>query len=184
MKNDKEKIAKTKTGRTSKYTPETINKIYEALRSGCTDLDAAHAVGISKDTFYEWIKTKTDFADIVKNAKKEFQDWEYNGILSDAKKSLRTLICGMEYEETKIELGRGHTGGELKIVRKTTTTKKVLPNATAVIFALCNRDPEHWQNRVASDVNAKIDAENKSDVSLVNVPDDLLAQVLECIKGK
>jgi len=172
-------------GRQSKYTEDCINKICDALRNGYTDVDAAHAAGISKDTFYEWLKYKTDFADLVKNAKKEFQDWEFNGILADAKKSLKTLICGVEYEETKTELEQdpNHPGAP-RIKRQTKTTKKILPNATAVIFALCNRDPEHWQNRVANDINARVEAESKNDISLASVPDELLAQVLDAINGK
>lgn len=168
----------------SKYTPECVESICQALRNGCTDLDAARAAGISKDTFYEWIKTAPDFADLVKKAKREFQEWEFYGILADAKKSLKTLICGIEYEETKTELVREQGKGEMKIVKQTKTTKRVPPSATAIIFALCNRDPEHWQNRVASDITAKVDADTKADVSLASVPDDLLAQVLECIKNK
>ena len=171
--------------RKSKYTEERVEKICEALRNGCTDIDAARAAGVSKDTFYEWMKTKTDFPALVKNAKKEYQDWEYNGILADAKKSLKTLICGLEYEETKTELERDPNNPSApRIKRQTKTTKRILPNATAVIFALCNRDPQHWQNRVMNDITAKVDAETKAEVSLEKVPDDLLAQVLEAINGK
>lgn len=180
-----------KTGRLPKYNEECVGRIYEALRSGCGDLDAAKAGGISKDTFYTWLKEKPDFIEVVKNAKREFREWEMNGILSDAKKSLKTLICGFEYEEVKSEYGRKksekddpHDADELVIIRKTITTKRVLPSTTAVIFALCNRDPERWQNRVTNDITAKVDADAKADVSLANVPDELLAQVLDAIKEK
>ena len=70
---------------------------------------------------------------------------------------------------------------EEKIVEE----KRVPPSATAIIFALCNRDPEHWQNRVSNDISGKIETENKgAGVSLANVPDSLLSQVIEAINGK
>ena len=115
--------------------------------------------------------------------KDEFSEWEMHGILEDARKSLKTLICGQEYEETKTEY-ESDKNGNPRIKKQTRVTKKILPNPTAVIFALCNRDPEHWQNRVSNEISGKIETENKPGITLANVPDTLLAQVIDAINGK
>ena len=166
------------------YTPERVAKICKAIENGETNATAAKIGGIHIATFCEWQNTKPEFAEAVKRAKAAFEDWQMNGILEDARKSLKTLICGQEYEEIKTEYENDKTGNP-RIKKQTRVTKKILPNPTAVIFALCNRDPDNWKNRVAQDVNGKIDVEQKgSGVSLVNVPDNLLAQVIDAINGK
>lgn len=175
----------TKMGRKPKDTPEVREKILDAIRNGDTYDMACKQAGIGRTAFYEWLNAKEDFANAVKMARAEFEQWELNGILADAKKSLKVLICGQEYDETKVEYEQDpRDPSKPRVKRQTTTHKKILPNATAVIFALCNRDPEHWQNRVTQDVNGKIDVEDKPNISLRNVPDDLLAQVIEAINGK
>ena len=173
-----------KRGRQPMYTPERVAKICKAIENGETNATAAKIGGIHIATFCEWQNTKPEFAEAVKRAKAAFEDWQMNGILEDARKSLKTLICGQEYEEIKTEYENDKTGNP-RIKKQTRVTKKILPNPTAVIFALCNRDPDNWKNRVAQDVNGKIDVEQKgSGVSLVNVPDNLLAQVIDAINGK
>lgn len=167
------------------YNPDRVAKICKAIESGETNATAAKIGGISITTFCEWQNSKPEFAEAVKKAKSAFEDWQLNGILDDAKKSLKTLICGQEYEEIKTEYEQDpRNPGEPRIKRQTRITKKVLPNATAVIFALCNRDPDNWKNRVANEIAGKIEAETKTDVSLANVPDSLLAQVIDAINGK
>lgn len=167
------------------YNPDRVGKICKAIENGETNATAAKIAGISITTFCEWQAKFPEFAEAVKKAKSAFEDWQMNGILDDARKSLKTLICGQEYEEIKTEYEQDpRNPGEPRIKKQTRITKKVLPNATAVIFALCNRDPANWKNRVSNEIVGKIETETKNDVSLANVPDDLLAQVIEAINGK
>ncbi len=174
----------TKRGRRPVYGPERVAKICAAIEQGETNETAAKIGGISVSTFCEWQATKPEFSEAIKRAKAAFEDWQMNGILADAKKSLKTLVCGQEYEEIKTEYENDKNGNP-RIRKQTRVTKKVLPNPTAVIFALCNRDPEHWQNRVAQDITGKLETEAKgSGVSLANVPDELLAKVIDAINGK
>lgn len=165
-------------------TPERVKKICAAIENGETFENAAKMGGIVKSTFYRWMDENKDFKDAVKRAKDVFTEWEMNGILSDAKKSLKVLICGQEYEETKTEYEQDPKNpGQPRIKKQTVVTRKVLPNATAVIFALCNRDPENWKNRVANELSGKIETEETAKVSLDKVPDELLAKVLDAING-
>lgn len=54
--------------RKSKYTPETVAKILEAIKMGATyDLAAGYA-GVHYDTFNEWRKGKSEFSEQLKNA--------------------------------------------------------------------------------------------------------------------
>lgn len=172
-----------KVGRPPMYTPERVAKICKAIEEGQTNEVAAKIGGITDSTFYAWLKEKKDFLDAVKKARDTFEDWQLNGILEDAKRSLKQLICGLEYTETKTEY-LADAKGNPTIKKQTTINKRVLPSATAVIFALCNRDPDHWQNRVSNEITGKLQTEDKADISLKNVPDDLLAQVIEAINKK
>ena len=183
MSYTKKASGNSKRGRRLKYTPERVEKICRAIEAGETNEVAAKLGGISVSTFCEWQASKPDFSEAIKKARERFEEWQMNGILEDARKSLKTLICGQEYEEIKTEYENDKTGNP-RIRKQTRVTKKIMPNPTAVIFALCNRDPEHWQNRVTNELSGKIETETKSELSLKNVPDDLLAKVIESINGK
>lgn len=174
-----------KRGRQPMFTPDRVAKICKAIENGETIETAAKIGGVVVSTFYRWMDEKQEFREAIKRAKEAFEDWQLNGILEDARKSLKTLICGQEYEEVKTEYEQDPKNPAApRIKRQTRITKKVLPNPTAVIFALCNRDPENWQNRVTNDITGKIEAETKSSVSLANVPDALLEQVINAINSK
>lgn len=170
-------------GRKPMFTPDRVAKICKAIEQGETKETACKIGGITTTTFWKWMQEKEDFVKAVKKAEQAFEDWQMNGILADAKKSLKTLINGLEYEEIKTEYENDKNGNP-RIRKQTRVTKKILPNPTAVIFALCNRDPEHWQNRVSNEISGKIETESKQAVSLENVPDDLLAKVIDAINGK
>jgi len=60
-------------GRPSKYNPERVAKIVEAIGKGCKVEAAAAAGGISKETFYAWAREYPQFSDAVKAARQEQQ---------------------------------------------------------------------------------------------------------------
>lgn len=182
----KKKVKKTiKTGRRTKYTPEVIDKICKYLEQGYTAEDACKIANVAPATYFSWVNKHIEFSEAVKRAKEAFEEWQMKDLLKEAKKSLKTLICGLEYEEIKTEYEQNPLSPDApKIKKQTRTTKKVLPNATAVIFALCNRDPEHWQNRISNEIAGKIETEAKQTVSLAKVPDELLGQLIDCIQSK
>lgn len=170
-------------GRKQMYTPERVRRICEAIERGETDATAARIGGISPQTFCEWKNRHPEFLESVKKAEQAFEEWQLSGILADAKKSLKTLICGMEYEEVRTEY-EPDANGDPKVKRQSRTTKRVPPNAAAIIFALTNRDPDNWKNRLNNEISGKVETESKADVSLANVPDELLQQVIEAINRK
>lgn len=170
-------------GRPTKYTPEVVNIIRESLAQGDSRQLACKKAGISDETLATWMRDNLEFLAVVKNAEDEFRNWEHTQLLASAKKSLRVLIEGQEYDETITEY-ENDGNGQPRIKRQTTKTKKVLPSATAVIFALVNRDPENWKNRINSEVEAKVQSDQRADVNMKNIPDDLLEQVIKAINGE
>lgn len=177
-------------GRPTKCTPEVIEIVRKELAKGATRTRAAQMAGIDEESARVWMQRGAAgeepflaFLEAVKSGEDEFRRWEQNEILQSAKKSLRELIEGQEIEETQTEY-ENDGNGQPRIKKQTTRTKKILPSTTAVIFALCNRDPEHWQNRVTNEVEAKVQAQTDNSVSLANVSDELLEKVIKAINGE
>lgn len=168
-------------GRKPKYTPERVTKICNAIAEGKSEKDACFAAGISVPTFHLWLSQKIEFLEAIKKAKAQYQEWFDKNLLESAERGLRRLIEGEEYIETTTEYENDGTG-QPRIKKQKTVTKRIPPNTTALIFALTNRAPDIWKNRISQDVNGKIQTETKSDISLANVPDDLLEKVIESIR--
>ena len=178
-----EKAEPKKKGRKPQWTDAKVETMCKAIAAGRSYKEADTAVRISYTTFYKRLNEDVEFAERVKRAEAEYQEWYDSQIVVECKRSLLELIRGYEYDETTTETGtdlRGKPVSKKKVVHK-----KVGPNATAIIFALCNRDSEHWQNRINNELSGKIETENTGKgVSLVNVPDELLSQVIDAINGK
>lgn len=58
-------------GRPTKLTPETRDRILNAIKAGLTKEVAAESAGVSKTAFYEWQATNQEFADAVTRATAE-----------------------------------------------------------------------------------------------------------------
>lgn len=171
--------------RPTKYNEERVEIIAASIAAGDSIKVAAAKAGINLDTFFEWRKSKPEFSDRVKEAKAEYEKWLMEGILKDAQKSLKILINGEEYEETRTEYEEDPSDKEKpRIKKQIVTTKRVLPNPTAVIFALTNRDPENWKNRYSTEQDVKVQGDTETRLSLSKVPDDLLEQVVKAIRGE
>lgn len=54
--------------RKSKYTPDAVAKITEAIRNGATYELAANYAGITYKTLNEWMNTKSEFCEAIKSA--------------------------------------------------------------------------------------------------------------------
>lgn len=61
-----------KRGRKTRYTPETVERITDALRRGMTHKLACAAARIHVDTFYTWIAQYPEFSEAVKKAEADF----------------------------------------------------------------------------------------------------------------
>ena len=54
--------------RRSKYTPETVDKITQAIRLGATYQLACNYAGITYETFNQWRKSKPEFSEAITQA--------------------------------------------------------------------------------------------------------------------
>ncbi len=105
-----------------KYSPELVNEICKAISNTGKDIDGIKAGGINKDTFYEWLKKKSDFSDSVARAKEQFRAklWKKDpDLYCKAVDGLKIHINGFSEEwNTVIE----HPDGKKTI--KTTIVKR------------------------------------------------------------
>lgn len=183
MTTPKQEQEKRKPGRKPQWTDAKVEIMCKAIAAGKSYKDAFTAARVSSRAFYYHLRDDVHFLQAVKNAEKEYQDWYDSQLVVDCKRSLLELIQGYEWDETTTESALDKNGKMVETKRKV-VHKKAAPNATAIIFALCNRAPDEWSNKHIQEISGKIETETKQAVSLSSVPDELLAQVIEAINGK
>ena len=90
-------------------------------------------MGISRGTFYDWIKKFPDISDAIKKGK-EVVDYE-------VQQTLFKSALGYKTKETRTETYAD--GGSKTIIIE----RDVPPNVTAQIFWLSNRRPDKWRRK-------------------------------------
>ena len=153
---------KKKPGRKPQWTDAKVEQMCKAIATGKSYKDAYTAARVSHTTFYKHFN----------------EDVEFNAKIKKAE-----LIRGYEWDETTTESALDKNGKMVE-VKKKIVHKKAAPNPTAIIFALCNRAPGEWSNKHIQELTGKIETETKPGITLANVPDNLLAQVIDAINGK
>ena len=174
---------KKKPGRKPQWTDAKVDAMCKAIAAGKSYKDAYTAARVSHTTFYKHFNEDVEFNARVKKAEQEYQEYYDSQLVVDCKRSLLELVQGYEWDETTTESAM-NKDGKMVVVKTKVVHKKAAPNPTAIIFALCNRAPEQWSNKHIQELTGKIETESKSGISLQNVPDNLLAQVIDAINGK
>ena len=171
----------------AKYNKKTVENICALISTDSyTVAEICKQVGISKDTYYEWEKTKPDFSDAIKKAKSEFDEF----IREEAKKSLVKLIRGYTVQEKRtVTADTGKKDGDgntvARVKEHTVTDKHYQPVTAAVIFALTNRDPENWKNRLNTDITTGGEKMDRGVYSFSDVPPELFGEIVEkMMRGK
>lgn len=59
----------TRVGRPTDMTPNTVTKLMAALNNGFNVQEACYYAGISKQTYYRWLKEDEQFNDLMERAK-------------------------------------------------------------------------------------------------------------------
>lgn len=126
-------------------------------RNGLTDLQIAHNLGISEDTFYNYKNKYTEFSEALKKGK-EVIDFEVENAL--LKRAL-----GYKYDEITKELVDGN------MVETKRVTKEVQPDTTAQIFWLKNRKPKEWRDKKDVEMSGELKTESENKVSLLSTED-------------
>ena len=58
-----------------KYRPEMCDRVLSLYQNGESDVEVAVALDISKNTFYEWVREKPEFAEAVHKGKGVSECW-------------------------------------------------------------------------------------------------------------
>ena len=175
---------KKKAGRKPQWTDAKVDIMCKAIAAGKSYKDAYTAARVSHTAFYSHLNNDAEFFERVKKAEQEYQEYYDSQLVVDCKRSLLELVKGYEWDETTTESALDKNGKMVE-VKKKVVHKKAAPNATAIIFALCNRAPGEWSNKHIQELTGKLTTETTgSGISLANVPDSLLAQVIDAINGK
>lgn len=157
-------------GAKGKYA-EKAPEILKYISQGYSNKEAAEKAGISQETFYTWLETKSEFSESFKEAKKQGDKVRINSVEA----ALLDIARGFEYEEVKTEYEsqlNPKTGKYEPTIKKQIRTKKrVTPNSEAIKFFLSNKAPEEWKNRIEqnntgnlnTDLRIKMVSENPND---------------------
>ena len=134
----------------AKYCKEIVQEICGYLRDGDTQEAAYEKAGIGKETFYGWMREKTDFSDAIKAAKKEF----LRNQCKDAVQSLYKRATGYDVEEPEITYG--DKDGKPYIKQKKVRTKHIPADPQALKFLLTNLYPDEWQDRQKNELTGSL----------------------------
>ena len=128
-------MTKSKGGRPSKYKPEYAEQAHKLCLLGATDKDLADFFGVDEATINRWKEAHPQFCKSLNEGK----------VMADANVAHRlyTRAVGYKAEEETYE------GGELK----KTVVKEVVPDVTAQIFWLKNRQRDKWRDRQEIEAN-------------------------------
>ena len=134
-----------------KYNKKVAERILAMIRADTyTITEVCNNVGISRQTFYNWLNDNPEFAQAVEDANNELLD----KMNIEAKKSLMKKIKGYDIIETHVTTVPGKDGNPV-IKEQKNVKKHIAADTAAIIFTLTNRDPEHWRNRQSTEVTGK-----------------------------
>lgn len=125
--------------------------ILRKIEEGYTNNEAMRFAGVSHDAFYKWMRTKAEFADLVKKARENFMEKRQG----ELEQSLMARAMGTtKVEEITSEYMAGADGKPV-LVKQVRKEKTVPPDTAALIFALTNAAPDKWRNRQNNEVTGK-----------------------------
>lgn len=113
---------KKKTGAVGKYTPERVDLICHMIASTGQDQAGYKAAGITKDTFYTWVKEKPDFSDRVSAARAAWRKIDEPAMIEAFRQGLIKAMLGYQQERTNAEETTLSSGEKVKKVSKSTAT--------------------------------------------------------------
>lgn len=161
----------------AKYNQRIVNRICDLIsKDSYTIAEICEKVKISESTYYEWLKTKSEFSEDIKKA----QDKLTQDLLIECNRSLVKLIKGYTIQEKKTvtaDTGRKDENHKpiVKVKEHSVVEKYYPPSLGAIIHFQTNRDPDNWKNRqenkLSGEVGIKSNLENLSDEDLQNIID-------------
>lgn len=118
--------------RKGKYTPETVEKILDAIRATGSDKAGWQAGAISERTFYEWCKVHAQFSQDVTRARETFRHVCPESLKLKALENLREyLFNGASITTTSREIIKAPDGTVLRVVEKVSKSQHPMPHWVA-----------------------------------------------------
>jgi hypothetical protein len=77
-----------------RYSPELIEEAANAIAVAGTDSAGWRAIGISRPTFYDWLKKYPEFADAINKARQEYRKVKHHSLKRAANKALLDYLTG------------------------------------------------------------------------------------------
>jgi Homeodomain-like domain len=124
-------IAKRR-GRPTTYKAEYVEQTKKLCLLGATDEDIADFFNVSLRQFYKWKHWYPELTQALKIGKEEADN--------RVERSLYVRANGFHYDAVKIFCDKNGR------VTKVPYREYVIPDVTAGIFWLKNRDPQHWRD--------------------------------------
>jgi len=144
-------LTKNKGGRPSKFGSVDQRQLEIIYKAGFTDAQVAEFVGVTRITIENWKVKYPKFFDTLKDWKIE-ADKKVEHCLY--KRAIGYKYDEVTYEKSKIGgLGLKMSEDEIQAVKHTDISKtkivvkEVVPDTTAQIFWLKNRQPEQWRDK-------------------------------------
>jgi transposase-like protein len=133
-----------------KYSADLTARICALLSTGeHTIADVCQQVGITESTFYKWKLEKSEFSESLKKAEQA----RLAAFATMARSGLAKLLDVYEVEETTTEYVE--KDGKPKIKSRKVTRRTIMPNPTAILFTLKNREPAQWQDKQQHELTGK-----------------------------
>lgn len=163
---------------------------YRLFRSVLTDfrtgiytlIEACENHLLAPGTFLSWIDARPSYKDLYDECYSAHKVAFAITLREAAKKGLRDVITGYDkkLETVTYDAKMSPTGQEILIVKeRRVQTKHVMPNVTAMAFALTNRDPDEWRRSFGRDY--KRDEKDQNPIDAMN-KDQLMDYLKECDK--
>ncbi|WP_437396638.1 terminase [Flagellimonas lutimaris] len=130
-------------GRNSSFKPEYADTAYKLCLLGATDKEMANFFNVSETTINNWKKNHQEFSLAQRKGK----------MVADAEVAERLYqrAVGYEYEERREQLDPNTK----KLVKITTIKKHVVPDVSAQLTWLKNRQPNKWRDSKNIDHTAR-----------------------------
>jgi hypothetical protein len=146
--------AKTgKGGRPTAYKPEYVERVRELCSTGAIDSEIADAFNVDITTIFRWKNRHPEFCSALK-AGKEAAD-------ARVERTLFHRAVGYSYDAETVRIAK-----DGKVIRAT-YRQHVLPDITAQIFWLKNRQPAKWRDVQRHEVGAPGEFDGLTNVELL-----------------
>jgi len=141
----------------AKYNKERVKHICSLIsKDSYTIAELCSLSGIAESTYHEWLGKRPEFSDAIARAREDYDKL----LVAEAKNSLMKKITGYTVQETKtvmVDSGKiGPDGKPVPKIRERTVIDKTFqPDAQSIMFALTNKAPAEYKNRVNTELTGK-----------------------------